>query len=245
MHRIELSRDLLERLKQERGGRLHVLDRIDPARTAHIVIDLQNGFMEPGAPVETPIAREIVPQVNAISRAVRAAGGLNVFVRFTTPVGALQDWSSFYKRFAPEGRKAHQEAFAPGAHYWRLWPELEVQPDDWIVDKHRFGAFIPGTCDLHEKLQARGIDTLIITGTLTNCCCESTARDAMQLNYEVIFVSDANAALSDAEHNATLNSMAMLFADVMSTDETIALLAETRAAKSPGMAGSQNAAPVV
>ncbi|MFX8988223.1 cysteine hydrolase, partial [Acinetobacter baumannii] len=79
-------------------------------------------------------------------------------------------------------------------------------------------------CDLHQILRDRQIDTLIVTGTLTNCCCESTARDAMQLNYKVIFVSDANAALSDAEHNATLNNMAALFADVMSTAEVIGSL---------------------
>jgi ureidoacrylate peracid hydrolase len=73
-------------------------------------------------------------------------------------------------------------------------------------------------------LRDAGIDTLIISGTLTNCCCESTARDAMQLNYRVIFVSDANAALSDAEHNATLTNMTALFCDVMATDEVAAAL---------------------
>jgi ureidoacrylate peracid hydrolase len=108
MHRIEISRVLLERLAQERGGRLHLFDAIDPARTAHVVIDLQNGFMEPGAPVEVPTAREIVPNVNAISRAIRAAGATNIFVRFTTPMDALDDWSSFYARFPPESRRRCQ-----------------------------------------------------------------------------------------------------------------------------------------
>jgi ureidoacrylate peracid hydrolase len=221
MHKVEIRPELLERLTHERGGRLHIFDDIDPARTAHVVIDLQNGFMEPGAPVEVPTAREIVPNVNAISTAVREAGGTNIFVRFTTPADALDAWSSFYARFAAETRKAHQAAFAPGAHYWELWPQLEVRDEDLQVNKGRFAAFIPGTCALHQILQDRGIDTLIVTGTLTNCCCESTARDAMQLNYKVIFVSDANAALSDAEHNATLNNMCALFADVMSTDEVV------------------------
>jgi ureidoacrylate peracid hydrolase len=55
-------------------------------------------------------------------------------------------------------------------------------------------------------------------------CCESTARDAMQMNYKVIFVADGNAALSDAEHNATLNNMVALFADVMTTEEAIGAL---------------------
>lgn len=224
MHKIALNPELIERLTVERSGRLHIFDDIEPARTAHLVIDLQNGFMEPGAPVEVPVAREIVPTVNAISNAMRAAGGINIFVRFTTPTDALKDWSSFYGRFPQAIRQAHQAAFAPGAHYWELWPELDARDHERKVDKGRFGAFIPGTCDLHRVLQSLAIDTLIVTGTLTNCCCESTARDAMQLNYKVIFVSDANAALTDAEHNATLNNMCALFADVMSAAQVIQAL---------------------
>jgi ureidoacrylate peracid hydrolase len=228
MHTIEIAPELIERLTKERGGKLHVFDTIDPARTAHVVIDMQNGFLEPGAPVEVPFARAIVPHVNAISDAVRAAGGTNIFVRFTTPPDGRDSWSSFYARFSEAVRDGHAKAFAPGAHYWQLWPELDAREDDLTVDKQRFGAFIPGTCDLHDILQQRGIDTLIITGTLTNCCCESTARDAMQLNYKVIFVSDANATLTDAEHNATLTNMCALFCDVMSTDEVTGLLAKAR-----------------
>lgn len=224
MHEIEIDPLLLQRLTAERGGRLHIFDAIDPVRTAHVIVDLQNGFMEADAPVEVPTAREIVPNVNAISRAIRAAGGTNIFVRFTTPADSLESWSSFYARFPQATRQAHQAAFAMGAHYWQLWPGLEVGDGELKVDKGRFAAFIPGTCDLHQILRDRQIDTLIVTGTLTNCCCESTARDAMQLNYKVIFVSDANAALSDAEHNATLNNMAALFADVMSTAEVIGSL---------------------
>jgi ureidoacrylate peracid hydrolase len=90
---------------------------------------------------------------------------------------------------------------------------------------------VPGSSDLHDILQARGIDTLIITGTATNVCCESTARDAMQLNYKVIFVADANATNTDAEHNATLNNMVRLFADVMTTEELLGFLRSTSAAR--------------
>jgi len=73
-------------------------------------------------------------------------------------------------------------------------------------------------------LKARGIDTLIIVGTATNVCCESTARDGMMLNYKVFFVSDANACRTDEEHNATLAILLIMFADVRSTDEMIELL---------------------
>jgi ureidoacrylate peracid hydrolase len=231
MHKIMLDPALVARLTAERGGRLHVIDRLDPARTAHVVIDMQNGFVEPGAPVEVPAARGIVPNLNRISAAMRAAGGSNWFVRFSTPVGDLDGWSSFYGRFSKDIARGHQDAFTPGAHHWQLWPALEVEATDRTVEKRRFGAFIPGTCDLDARLRAEGIDTLIITGTLTNCCCESTARDAMQMNYRVIFATDANAALTDAEHNATLHNMLFLFGDVMSTDEIVALL-------QPAMAGA-------
>ncbi len=232
MHRIELSAGSLERA-QKRHGRRHVfLDRLDPARTAHLIVDLQNGFMEEGALVEVPVAREIVDNVNAISAAVRAAGGLNVFLRFTADAAAPDSWASFYRAMLPEaGMEKNLATFAAGSHFWQLWPALDVQPGDLALDKTRFSAFIPGTCDLHEVLGARGIDTLIVSGTLTNCCCESTARDAMQMNYRVLFVADATAALSDELHNATLNVMCEIFGDVVTVDELTAALARPAASR--------------
>jgi ureidoacrylate peracid hydrolase len=123
------------------------------------------------------------------------------------------------------------DTFSKEAHGFALWPGLDVQATDLIVDKTRFGAFVPGSSQLHEILQARGIDTLIITGTATNVCCESTARDAMQMNYKIIFVADGNAALTDAEHNATLNNMVALFADVMTTKEVVEFLGSAAASR--------------
>ncbi len=224
MHKIEMSPDILNRIKGFRPA-LHMFDKLDPKRTAHIIVDLQNGFMEPGATVELPVARDIVPNVNEICKAVRAAGGVNVFIRYLIDEPTQVNWSSWFTDFAsPQRRKAMIETFGKDCHGFALWPGLDVKPEDLIVDKTRFGAFVPGSSQLHEILQARGIDTLIITGTATNVCCESTARDAMQMNYKVIFVADGNAALTDAEHNATLNNMVTLFADVMTTEELVGFL---------------------
>ncbi len=224
MHKIEMSPEVLDRIKGLRNS-FHIFDKLDPARTAHIIVDLQNGFMEPGATVELPVARDIVPNVNDISRGVRAAGGVNVFIRFLIDEEAQTTWSSYFADFAsPERRQAMIDTFGPECHGFALWPELDVKPDDLIVDKTRFGAFVPGSSQLHEILRARGIDTLIITGTATNVCCESTARDAMQMNYKVIFVADGNAARTDAEHNATLDNMVVRFADVMTTAELVGFL---------------------
>jgi ureidoacrylate peracid hydrolase len=224
MHKIEMSPEALDRIKGLRNS-FHIFDKLDPTRTAHIIVDLQNGFMEPGATVELPVARDIVPNVNDICKALRAAGGINVFIRFLIDEEAQTSWSSYFADFAsPERREAMIETFGGDCHGFALWPDLDVKPDDLIVDKTRFGAFVPGSSQLHEILQARGIDTLIITGTATNVCCESTARDAMQMNYKVIFVADGNAARTDAEHNATLDNMVVRFADVMTTAELVGFL---------------------
>src|SRR5207247_3648739 len=115
---------------------------------------------------------------------------------------------------------AQKDAFRRGGEPWQLWPLLDVHPADLVVDKTRYSAFVPGTCALDDLLRARAIDTLIVTGTATNVCCESTARDAMQRNYRVVFVADGTAAFTDAQHNATLCNM-LTFADVMMTAEVL------------------------
>ncbi len=232
MHQIRISPEARAFAIGQRGGVEHMFPTIDLARTAHLIIDLQNGFMEPGAPVEVPVARDIVPNVNAISRAVRDAGGTNVFLRMTVDAASMQSWSNWFKYFHTPGSTAgFEESFGRGSHHWTLWPDLDVEEADLKVDKTRFGAFVPGASDLHAVLQARGIDTLIVTGTLSNCCCESTARDAMQMNYKLIFVSDANAAVTDAAHNGTLDNMCMLFADVRPTAEVLGVITASAKAR--------------
>jgi ureidoacrylate peracid hydrolase len=221
-HQVD-HRAILDSLAPTRGGVGNAFAAIDPTRTAHLVIDLQNGFMEQGAPVEVPEARSIVDNVNRISAAVREGGGLNVFVRFTTPGERDPAWPVFYERMGLAADE-HRAAFAPGAHHWQLWPELDVRPEDAVIEKCRFSAFTPGASGLDALLRGLGIDTVIVTGTLTNCCCESTARDAMQLNYRVLLAADANAALSDEAHAATLHTLAMVFADLHSTAELVELM---------------------
>jgi len=235
MHRIAIPSYAIERALARRG-RLHPFDTIDPARTALVVVDLQNGFMAPGQPAETPLAREIVPAVNRLADATRAAGGTVVWIQNTITPEAIQSWSVWFGDFRTGewGPRMHR-AFTPGDFGHAIYPSLEVRPGDLTVRKTRFSAFVQGASDLDAILRARGIDTLIIVGTATNVCCESSARDAMMLNYKVFFVSDANACRTDEEHNATLAIMMVMFADVRSTDEMIALL-ERRAAPLAGAA---------
>jgi ureidoacrylate peracid hydrolase len=224
MHNPLIHPDVVRRA-QERRGKLRVFDAIVPERTAHVVVDLQNGFMAPGAVAEIGTAREIVPNVNRISAALRSAGGLVAYIQNTFDDVAVRTWSTFFDHFCSPARRARMiEAFAPGAFGHAIWPGLDVLPQDLKVQKRRFGAFAPGSSDLHAILQERGIDTLIITGTATQVCCESTARDAMMLNYKVFFIADGNATFNDDEHNATLSAMAHAFCDVIDTDAMVSMI---------------------
>jgi ureidoacrylate peracid hydrolase len=187
--------------------------------------------MAPGAIAEIGTAREIVPNVNRISAALREAGGLVVYIQNTFDDEAVRTWSTFFDHFcSPARRQKMIDAFTPGAFGHEVWPGLEVLPQDLKVWKRRFGAFAPGASDLHAILQDRGIDTLIITGTATQVCCESTARDAMMLNYKVFFVADGNATFNDDDHNSTLSAMAHAFCDVVDTGTVVGLIEKSAAA---------------
>jgi len=219
MHQVQIPQDLLERAIARRGA-LEVHPQIEPRRTALLVIDLQNAFLAEGQPAELPFAREIVGNVNRIADSLRRAGGTVVWIKHTNAEAAGSPWPRFMEFSAGWGQ-ALNDALRPGSEGHALYPELQVEDGDEIVPKNRFSALIQGSSDLHERLQAKGIDTLIVTGTITNVCCESTARDAMMLNYKVHFISDANAARTDAEHNGTLANMLLWFADVRSTESVI------------------------
>ena len=208
-----------------RKGRVHSLDGLDPARTALVVIDMQNVFLAEGAPVEVPIAREIVPNVNRLADAVRRSGGIVAWVLMTHGPEDRKTWSNFYGNLAASGRDDEiYDWLTEGSDGQRLWPEMDARDGDWTILKNRYSAFLPGSSDIAERLESAGIDTVLITGTLTNVCCESSARDAMMRNFKVLMVSDGNAAKTDEEHVATLANMLQIFGDVRGTDEVVAML---------------------
>jgi ureidoacrylate peracid hydrolase len=225
MHQVSIPDDVLSAIRRQREN-LHRFERLVGPQTALVVIDMQNFFMLPGMAVEVPTAREIVPNVNRLAAAVRAAGGAVAWVQMTL-TGQAESWSVF---FEGDTRRSALEELARGTHAHALHADLDVQPGDLVVEKTRYSAFIQGSSQLDELLRAQGIDTVVIVGTLTNVCCESSARDAMMLNYRVVFISDANAALSDDDHNATLATIFRVFGDVRTTDDAIGRLTGAEAA---------------
>jgi ureidoacrylate peracid hydrolase len=223
VHKIAIPQFLLERYVGRRG-KAHAFDRLEPARTAHLVVDMQNAFLAPGEAIEIAMARDIVPGINRMSAALRAAGGLVVYLQNTVDETSSRTWSNYLQVFlGPERGAKFAAAFASGGRGHALWPELEILPADLKVPKRRFSAFVEGSSELHSILAGRGIDTVIISGTSTNVCCESTACDASMMNYKVVFLSDATATYTDAEHNASLGNL-LMFADVMTVDEAVSRL---------------------
>ena len=208
----------------ERRGRLHLYERLDPRRTALLVIDMQNAFVAQGAPVEVPAARGIVPAINRFAAELRKLRVPVIWVcHRNDPDG--KDWERFFGGFvAPHARAAAARALSAGDPLQRIYGELTVAPGDLATTKNRYSALIGQSSNLGSLLKQHNIDTLLIAGTKTNVCCECTARDAMMLDYKVVMLSDCTAALSDGEHLATLENVIQQFGDVMTSDEVLRIL---------------------
>lgn len=215
-----------------RRGAEHCFADLDPTRTALVVIDLQHAFMTDGVGhAVCPAARDIVPAVNRLAASVRETGGGVFWVQMTHDARCLDDWSVAFAMATPELREKRIAALSEGGLGHQLWPDLEIRPEDEIVKKYRYSAFLPGTCELAPRLRARGFDTVLITGTVTNVCCESSARDANMTNFRTIMVSDGNAANTQAEHDASLSAFYNTFGDVMDTDMVIANLRRAKSVR--------------
>jgi ureidoacrylate peracid hydrolase len=218
MHNVSIPKSVVDRVIARRG-REHIHDDLNPRKTALVVVDMQNAFLMPGvAHSLCPMAQEIVPNINRLAQAVRSTGGAVVWIKTTFTDETRESWSTYYAISRPEQNAKRAEALAAGSKGHELWAALEVQPDDLVVEKNRFSAFIQGSSNLADVLRERGLDTILVTGTVTGVCCESTARDAMMLNFKTVMVSDGNAAMTDEDHNASLASFYLTFGDVMSTD---------------------------
>jgi ureidoacrylate peracid hydrolase len=236
MNRTQIP-DWVKKRVLDRRAKFHVFDDMVPARTALVVVDMQNGFLMDGvAHAVIEHARDIVPAVNRLAATLRETGGLVVWVRTAATEESFKSWSIAYEKLAhPERAKKRIAALTPGSLGYQFWADMDVQPPDAIVDKTRFSAFIQGSSNIEAMLRSRGIDTVLVTGTATNVCCESTARDAAMRNFQTVMISDGLAAKTDEEHNAALANFVLNFGDVMTVDEAIGyLLANASAKAAPG-----------
>jgi biuret amidohydrolase len=210
-----------------------LVDTIDPAKTAMIVVDMQNDFVASGAPIEVSAARAMVPKLAEALKICRDAGirviyTAHVHRRDGCDMGLFDDLHPVI---------ANRDALVDGTPGVEIYSELAPAPGEHVIKKHRYSGFF-GT-DLDIILREWGVDTVIISGTTTENCCHATARDAMFRNYRVLFLSDATAtfdypdcgfgSMPNAEvHHATLVILAMSTAHVMPVADMAARVASGR-----------------
>lgn len=199
---------------ESRRGRRNAFERLDPAQTALVVIDMVPFFV-----AEHGYALGIVDPVRRVAAALRSAGGQVAWVLPSADTVVNEEF------FGSDVAAAFRTSGGAGESRERLWPGLAGDDEDLFVEKTASSAFFPGRCSLDASLRSRGVDTVLIAGTVANVCCESSARDASTLGYRVVMIADATAANSDDELNATLRTIYRSFGDVRPVDEIIELIA--------------------
>jgi nicotinamidase-related amidase len=207
---------VIERVMKKRN-RLRIFDKFDASQTALVVIDMQKFYVGDIAP-----ALAIIPNINRLAAAFRAKGATVAWVQMTVGIGGKSLWPLYHDYFfSKDGAVRHRDNLTAGADGHKLHADLDARQQDCFASKSRFSAFLPGVSDLPDQLDRRGIKNVVIAGMLTNFCCETSARDAMMLDYKVVMVSDANAARYEEDHSAGFTSLYQSFGDVLTTAEVI------------------------
>lgn len=200
---------------EQRRGRRHAFESLDPVRTALVVVDMVDFFVEPSA-----YCRGIVPGINLLADELRAAGGT---VAWIVP-GHSEPTARDREHLGDEIAELYARSGGEGTPAERLWPALAVADTDLVVEKTAHSAFFPGRSPLAGLLAEREIDTVVVTGTVTNVCVEGSVRDAATLGLRVILVADGCAAMRDQDHNAALHVVYRSFGDVRPTAEVLDLI---------------------
>jgi ureidoacrylate peracid hydrolase len=228
--------DVVERVLARRGT-LHPFPSLVPTRTALIVIDMQTAFVGRNYPTTVEGAADLVPLLNRLAATVREGGGHVVWVISTYGPRTEDRWSNLFDRvFAAEVSNGLHAALSEGAEGHALWPLLSRRPEDSTVSKNRFSAFLGSGGELQRLLDRKGIETVLIAGTMTSVCCESTAREAAMLDYQTIMVADANAGRSAQEDLVTYSTFLQSFGDVATSEDIVERLRRDAATPAAGAA---------
>lgn len=196
-----------EWLKEIEPYNQHVM-RLDTRKSALLVIDMQEFFLAPHSPTYTCGGQAILPNVQRLVGAFRAAGRPVIFTRHMhradgSDAGIMGWW---WDGMCVEG--------SPESEVYR---DLSPQPGEPVILKRRYSSFY--NTDLDTVLRGFKVEDLVITGVMTNLCCETTARDAYMRDYRVFIPADATGSVCEEMHVASLLNLAFGFAYVATADE--------------------------
>lgn len=199
---------------------------INPDRTAHLVIDMQRDFVEQGRPMEVPMARHRLPRMAELVTNSRMLG---IPVIYTQHVLLENfDVSPLETGIQPHLKTSGMRSGTDGIE---IVDDLKPAKKDVVITKHRYDAF--HNTQLESVLNTirgyRGVDTLLITGTLTEVCCDSTARSGFMRDYRIVFASESTGGLTASAQESTENTMAKFFGRVLTNSE---IMSETAGGQS-------------
>jgi isochorismate hydrolase len=182
--------------------------QLDLAGACLLVIDMQRCFLDGGDLGAR--ASGIIPNIESLAKSFRGAGRPVVFTRHCDPDPSVERsllaewWGSPIYEGTPESE---------------ITPNLAPEPPDTVVVKGRYSAFY--RTDLEKILRSLDVEDIVVTGTMTNMCCETTARDAFMRDFRVFFVADATATADDEMQLATLRNLAFGFAKIVLTNDIL------------------------
>ncbi len=180
-------------------------------KTALMVIDMQKFFLDPESPTYTCGGEAIIPNVKNLIGAFRRANSPIIYTKHVHHPDNLDAgimgwwWEGMCLEGSPESE---------------IHDELTPLPNEKVVQKHRYSAFY--NTDLETILRCLKIEDIVITGIMTNMCCESTARDAYYRDYRVFFPADSTGSINERMHLASLLNLAFGFAYITTADKITA-----------------------
>jgi ureidoacrylate peracid hydrolase len=198
---------------------------LEPARTALLVVDMQRGFVEAGEAMEVPPARACVPVIRRLLEAFRARRLPVVFTAFVySPdvpllVGELHREHKPAAAGAPRGVGLPSSSCLAGSPSAAVVDALAPRPDEPVIEKRWYDAFSGSPLD--GALRARGVTSLVMTGTMTDICVLATVIGAFNREYRVTVVDDGVATLWPDIQRATLDIVARAYGRVVSSKHVI------------------------
>jgi ureidoacrylate peracid hydrolase len=188
-------------------------------KAAFVIIDMQNFSCAPASGVPLPRINEVVLRINRLAGFCREKGIPVIWVRQNSTATGTGDNAGLYPLFHS---KSHMESTMNRGAGTEIYPGMHVDhARDHVVFKNRYSAFLSDPPELREKVDSLGRTQLIVAGIAANVCVESTVRDAMQLDYEVVLVSDGTTAADDPLLESTFINTRLFFGDVRTTEDIV------------------------
>lgn len=217
-----LHRDVLPMIRQ--WGRPENLFALSPLKASLVIIDMQNFSCVPTKGGALPRVSEVITQINRLADFCRTVHVPVIWVRQSITTSPAGGNAGLYPVFHDRN---HLESVCNQSKGTEIFSEMHFDPSaDHVVFKNRYSAFLSNPPELREKLDFLKKTQLIVAGIAANVCVESTVRDAMQLDYEVVLVSDGITTFDETLLESTLKNTMLFFGDVRTTGEVMEALRE-------------------